>query len=122
MPAGSGARPEKVQVAPPARLARPDSENRAQIAPQNTLPRNREGGSKAPDGGLSARRFGVCCLTPPASFFQGDIAHWAKAVCCRGEGAAAISAISFLTMALPNALKSSATITKAPGPPMTLSR
>jgi hypothetical protein len=41
--------------------------------------------------------------------------------CCCGS-ACAISAISFLVMALPKELKFSATATNAPAPPMTLSR
>jgi hypothetical protein len=40
---------------------------------------------------------------------------------CRGS-ACAISAISFLTMMSPNELEFSATMTNAPGPPMTFLR
>jgi hypothetical protein len=43
-------------------------------------------------------------------------------ITCSGTGAIAISAISLLRIAFANELKFSATITNAPGPPITLSR
>ena len=52
---------------------------------------------------------------------QGRADQRPTAACC-GRDNAAISATSFLMIASPNELKFCATITKAPGPPMTLSR
>jgi hypothetical protein len=84
------------------------------LNPIRTLQATRDAASSKP----GVRAPGLCLR---AHRSWPDVGHY-RATSRRSIDACAISAISLMVMALPNELKSSATMTKASGPPITFSR